>query len=834
MTSRISIIIPVYNEAENIATVLHGIEESLQNEPHEILIVYDFDEDSTLVAIEQMQEKPEQLRLIKNESGGVANALKVGFYSAKGDVIVTVMADCSDDPADIPAMVQKCRDGASVVAGSRYVRGGRQIGGQFLKRFLSRAASLSLYWIAGLNTHDVTNNFRAYRADFIRSVEIESNKGFEIATELTVKAHNNGKQIDEVPTTWRDRTAGTSRFKLRQWLPEYLRWYWAAMLVPICVWAISFCLYYEGAQWIREHTFPIPVLDAGANVTRVVGEEPITLEWLWSQYSEHRLPLPRLWYLAVAIPTHARETYICIANTLWMFLATLVCLWGLRRIRGRHDWSDLFVSFLLLTPTLCDENWCRGWNGCNTIPTSLLLIAGTLLVTWSNKPSFIRVGSLALAIMALPLCGIGHVVTGSCLALVSIVPAIKLFKSADFKDRFKSAVLFCGIIATLTLSILYFVGYEIPAERPESQGILAALAGAFYLYCSALIGPLFKINIITITCALLMLFLLVSGIFLLVKDFYCNYKSRFETFLIMSVLLVSGLLIGTIGWGRNGGGFLNISAPRLVSFAIPAQVFLYIIFTRHSVSILRYAMIGVLAFGIIASYNASVSNDFFYVRKNMVDDIWNYRLAETLVNKQCNGEKLLSLNEMELVIKNRLGVLRVTDPMYVFDELKLIKRIEPPTASDVRLYNIDRNSVIKNTASGGLRFKCSMESVMLNIDNIPVPENHTVVTKVVIEAVESQKIYPVYFYRTRKTTRPIVTKNILSDYSMDLALPILEPLVDIQYHWKPKKQRGETPEEQRKFFLRGTRCFDFDIPLPGEFIIHSVECRAMPIVPTDK
>jgi glycosyltransferase involved in cell wall biosynthesis len=302
-----SIIIPVYNESENIQQVLRKITESLQNEPHEILVVYDFDEDNTLPAIEQMADKPQNLRLIKNESGGVLNAIKAGFLAASGDVIVTTMADLSDDPADIPAMVQKCREGASVVAGSRYVRGGRQIGGPVIKRFLSRAASLSLYWVAGVNTHDATSNFRAYRTDFIRSVEIESCKGFEIATELTVKAHLSGKQIDEVPTTWHDRTAGTSRFKLRQWLPEYLKWYSKAMIVPVCIFCIAFHLYFVGVQWIRQNAFPIPIIDASTNISRVVGEDPITLEWLWSQHLEHRLPLPRLWYLAIAIPTHARE-----------------------------------------------------------------------------------------------------------------------------------------------------------------------------------------------------------------------------------------------------------------------------------------------------------------------------------------------------------------------------------------------------------------------------------------------------------------------------------------------------------------------------------------------
>ena len=122
-------------------------------------------------------------------------------------------------------MVELARGGADVVAASRYARGGRQLGGPRLKGFLSRAAGLSLHWLTGLPIHDATSNFRLYRRSFLQSVTIESEAGFELALELTVKAHRAGRALAEVPTTWRDRTAGRSGFQLRRWLPQYLRWY---------------------------------------------------------------------------------------------------------------------------------------------------------------------------------------------------------------------------------------------------------------------------------------------------------------------------------------------------------------------------------------------------------------------------------------------------------------------------------------------------------------------------------------------------------------------------------------------------------------------------------
>jgi hypothetical protein len=136
------------------------------------------------------------------------------------------MGDGSDDAGDIDSMYELARGGADVVAGSRYMRGGRQLGGPWLKRTMSRTAGLSLHWLAGIPVHDATSNFRMYSKRLLQKVTIESTGGFELGIELTVKAHLLGMRVAEVPTTWRDRTAGQSRFQLWQWLPRYMRWYW--------------------------------------------------------------------------------------------------------------------------------------------------------------------------------------------------------------------------------------------------------------------------------------------------------------------------------------------------------------------------------------------------------------------------------------------------------------------------------------------------------------------------------------------------------------------------------------------------------------------------------
>jgi glycosyltransferase involved in cell wall biosynthesis len=225
----ISLVVPVYNEADNIQNFLRDAEAAIPL-PHETLLIYDFPEDTTLPAVAAMQPPCPSVRLVHNTIGrGVLNALKAGLAASTGDVVVVMMADCSDDARDVLPMAELIRKGADVVAGSRYVRGGKQIGGPFLKRTLSRMAGMSLHYMAGLPIHDATNNFRAYSRRVVEQFSIESEAGFSVAMELTLKAHWKGWRIAEVPTTWRDRTVGASRFRLWAWMPHYLRWYFQAL-----------------------------------------------------------------------------------------------------------------------------------------------------------------------------------------------------------------------------------------------------------------------------------------------------------------------------------------------------------------------------------------------------------------------------------------------------------------------------------------------------------------------------------------------------------------------------------------------------------------------------
>ena len=222
----LSILIPVYNEGANFRQLWGEIVRLIKSE-FTAYVIYDFDEDDTVPVVKQMVANGEQrLRAVKNRRGrGVVPAIMTGFDVAADGAVLVVMADLSDDLAQVDRMLALYNQGYDVVVGSRYMKRGRLFGGPFLKQMLSRLAGVSLCWLRRFPTHDATNAFKIYDRDMVRSFTVESRGGFELNLELTVKAFLGNYRITEVPATWRDRTRGQSRFRIWKWLPHYLRWY---------------------------------------------------------------------------------------------------------------------------------------------------------------------------------------------------------------------------------------------------------------------------------------------------------------------------------------------------------------------------------------------------------------------------------------------------------------------------------------------------------------------------------------------------------------------------------------------------------------------------------
>ncbi|GAA1665929.1 glycosyltransferase family 2 protein [Fodinicola feengrottensis] len=222
---RVSVVIPAYNEGKDIVPVLDRLFGAVTL-VCEVLVVVDAPDDTTVAVIEEYAQGQPGLRCTVNTYGrGPANAIRFGIEVATAPVTVVTMADGCDDPRQIDDLTRLVERGVSVAAASRYMPGGQQVGGPWLKALISKWAGLSLWLLAHLGTRDATNSFKAYSTDFVRSVGIDSRDGFEIGIELIAKAKRLRRPVAELPTIWLDRQAGVSNFKIAQWIPKYLRWY---------------------------------------------------------------------------------------------------------------------------------------------------------------------------------------------------------------------------------------------------------------------------------------------------------------------------------------------------------------------------------------------------------------------------------------------------------------------------------------------------------------------------------------------------------------------------------------------------------------------------------
>jgi glycosyl transferase family 2 len=153
---------------------------------------------------------------------GFGSALRYGFEHATGDAMIPFMGDACDDASDIPRLIGALEEGSDVVAGSRYMPGGRIVGNT-LKQRLSRLYGLLVRAVGGPPVHDVSNAFKAYRRSVVEAIHTVASS-YDVSVEMTVKAHQAGFRVSEVPTTWTNRELGESNWRFGRELKRYWRW----------------------------------------------------------------------------------------------------------------------------------------------------------------------------------------------------------------------------------------------------------------------------------------------------------------------------------------------------------------------------------------------------------------------------------------------------------------------------------------------------------------------------------------------------------------------------------------------------------------------------------
>lgn len=210
------VIIPTYNERENIENIL----EAVLSQPHNfhVLIVDDASPDGTAEIVKNIQNKyPEQLHL-EERSGkqGLGTAYIHGFRWAlqKGyEFIFEMDADFSHDPKDLIRLKTACQEGADLSIGSRYVRGVNVVNWPMSRVLLSFFASKYVRFVTGIPVHDTTAGFKCYRKAVLEKINLSQIRfvGYAFQIEMKFKAWKHGYVIREVPVIFTDRTAGQSK-----------------------------------------------------------------------------------------------------------------------------------------------------------------------------------------------------------------------------------------------------------------------------------------------------------------------------------------------------------------------------------------------------------------------------------------------------------------------------------------------------------------------------------------------------------------------------------------------------------------------------------------------
>jgi glycosyltransferase involved in cell wall biosynthesis len=207
----ISVVLPVYNERENLVPLLDELDEvlTLLGKEYEVIAVDDASRDGSVELLKGEAAKRKSLKaLFFRHNSGQAAAFDAGFRSASGDVVITMDADCQNDPHDIPPMLAKLDEGFDLVTGWRKNRKD----GLVLRKMPSRVANLMIRRLTGTEIHDLGCSLKVYR----RHVTDEMRLYGEMHRFISVLADGLGARIGELVVNHRPRAAGKSKYGLRR------------------------------------------------------------------------------------------------------------------------------------------------------------------------------------------------------------------------------------------------------------------------------------------------------------------------------------------------------------------------------------------------------------------------------------------------------------------------------------------------------------------------------------------------------------------------------------------------------------------------------------------
>jgi len=222
---KLSVVIPAQNEAETIRATLDEITSHLERKgvDYELIVVDDASSDGTAAVVEDFAGPDGRVRCVRSRfSSGFGFAVRAGLEVYEGDAVAIVMADGSDDPADLILYYDLLEEGYECAFGSRFVPGATITDYPRFKLAINRLVNWGIRILFRHRYNDTTNAFKAYRREVIDGVSPLLSNHFNLTVELPLKAIVRGYSYAVLPTSWRGRSGGRSKLDLREMGSRYL------------------------------------------------------------------------------------------------------------------------------------------------------------------------------------------------------------------------------------------------------------------------------------------------------------------------------------------------------------------------------------------------------------------------------------------------------------------------------------------------------------------------------------------------------------------------------------------------------------------------------------
>jgi len=224
----ISVILPTYNEGDNIKILIPKLEQLFKNEKidSEIIVVDDSSPDGTAKIASNFNKKYKNIKtLVRERKEGLGSALRNGYNHANGDIIISMDSDLSLDIKDIPKFIEKIESGYDLVVGSRFLKHGfyeKKRIRTYLKNLVSTFGNRLTTFLLDIDIHDFSLNFRAIKKSIWKSIETRE-KLNAFLLEMIVKTKYSGFKVTEVPVIFKERYYGKSKMKLSKQTFRFFR-----------------------------------------------------------------------------------------------------------------------------------------------------------------------------------------------------------------------------------------------------------------------------------------------------------------------------------------------------------------------------------------------------------------------------------------------------------------------------------------------------------------------------------------------------------------------------------------------------------------------------------